>query len=315
MSKLVLASDLLANDVTRRELLRSYRKIHRNVYAPDAMELTPQDRAMAAWLWSGRCATASGLSAAALLGSKWVPAGAPAELVRSQHPAPSGIVAHKDTLADDEVMVVDGVSCTTVERTAYDLGRRLHFSQGLAQVDALLNATGTVYSDVARIAVRYPGARNIRRLRDVLAVADGGAESPQESQVRLILIRGGIPRPITQIRIGWRRIDMGWPQYKVGVEYDGMQHWQDPAQHGGDIERLEFFAGLGWRIVRVVAEHVRDNPQGIVHRAEAALRAAGWTGDLMPSRVGLPTPRPGKMRRQPNFRRQLEDGQWRLLGA
>lgn len=24
------------------------------------------------------------------------------------------------------------------------------------------------------------------------------------------------------------RIDMGWPEWKVGVEYDGEQHWTNP---------------------------------------------------------------------------------------
>jgi len=28
-----------------------------------------------------------------------------------------------------------------------------------------------------------------------------------------------------------RRIDMGWPEWKVGVEYEGEQHWTDPKQY------------------------------------------------------------------------------------
>ena len=31
-------------------------------------------------------------------------------------------------------------------------------------------------------------------------------------------------------------------EWKVGVEYDGEQHWTDPAIHAGDIERLEYLA-------------------------------------------------------------------------
>ena len=69
---------------------------------------------------------------------------------------------------------------------------------------------------------------------------------------------------------------MGWPQWKVGVEYDGPQHWNDPRHHYDDVGRQEFFAASGWRIVRVVAEHVRRDPAGIVARADGALRAAGW---------------------------------------
>ena len=285
MPKLFIATEALAaGAVTRRELAHRYTKVYRNVYTPGGLELTAADRAVAAWMWSGRTATVAGLSAAALLGSKWVPAEAPAELVRSQHRAPSGIVVRKDTIADDEARVVGGASCTTVARTAFDIGRRLPFEQGLIRVDALLNATRVPVAELLEVAARYPGARNVRQLRRILDLADGGAESPQETRVRLVLIAGSLPRPDTQIPIRdaagrvVRRIDMGWPQWTVGVEYDRGQHWTDPDIHAADIDRLEFLAELGWRIVRVSAVHLRCDKPGIVRRAEHALRSAGWPG-------------------------------------
>jgi len=288
MPRLVLATEVLDGDMTRRELLRIYRKVHRNVYARRNVDLTARDQAIAAWMWSGRTATLSGLSAAAMLGSKWVPDDCNAELVRTQHAAPAGIVAHKDDLLAGETTQLDGITCTTVGRTGFDLGRRLPFSQGLIHVEALLNANGASYSDIAAVAVQHPGARNIRRLREVLSIADAGAESPQETRVRLILIRGGLPRPVTQIWVGNRRVDMGWPEYKVGVEYDGPQHWTDEGIFG-DVERLQFLAENGWRIVRVVAQHVRQHPQRIVDRAADAMYAAGWPGPLRPTGVGFLT--------------------------
>lgn len=296
MSQLVIGTEFLASGTaTRREFDRTHRKIHRNVYAPRDMQLTAGDRAQAAWLWSDRTAVASGYSAAALHGSRWIPQDAPAELVGTQYPAPAGIVVHQDEVADDEIVTASGVPCTSVARTGFDLGRRLPFTEGLAQVDALLNATGAPMSAIAGVAARYPGSRNIRRLRDLLTIADGGAESPLESRARLILIRGGLPRPETQIPVGWRRVDMGWRKWRVGVEYDGRQHWDSQKQYEADIARLEYLAAMGWRIVRVVAEHLR-NPGLIVERAEQALRAAGWQGVLTPSRIGLLTPRPARMR-------------------
>ena len=138
-------------------------------------------------------------------------------------------------IADDEIIDRSGVSCTTIARTGFDLGRRLECDEGLIRVEALLNATHASVADTWAIAVKHPGARHIRRFRKVIAIADPGAESPQETRLRLVLLRGGLPRPTTQIRVGWRRIDMGWPEWKVGVEYDGQQHWNDPKQHGGDI--------------------------------------------------------------------------------
>jgi very-short-patch-repair endonuclease len=278
--ELIVATDALSTGrFTRRELMRRCDRVYRNVYVAKGATLTACDRAVAAWLSSGRQATMAGMSAAALLGSRWVPADAPAEFLGTHHRAPVGIVAHSGRVPADEIRLVTGIRCTTAERTAYDLGRRLPFVEGLIRVDALMNATGIGVEAIAAIAERYPGARRVRRLRRVLDLADGGAESPQETRVRLLLIRGGLPRPVTQIQVGRRRVDMGWPQWKVGVEYDGVQHWEDPRQHRGDVERLEFFAASGWRIVRVVADHVRREQHGsneIVVRAEKALSDAGW---------------------------------------
>jgi hypothetical protein len=285
VAKLIMADEALASGVvTRRELGRRYVKVHRNVYARRGVELTAADRAVAAWMWSGRQATLAGVSAAAMLGVRWMPDDGPAELARSQHRRPPGIVVHTGAIRDDESCEVRGISCTTAARTAYDLGRRCPFTLGLVRVDAVLAATAVSVADVAAIMRRNPGARHIRRLRSILEIADGGAESPQESRLRLLLIRAGLPRPVTQIPIRnaagrvVRRIDMGWPEWKVGVEYDGAQHWTDPQQYAGDIDRLEFFADLGWRMVRVSANHLRYQADGIVGRAVAALQAAGRPG-------------------------------------
>jgi very-short-patch-repair endonuclease len=176
---------------------------------------------------------------------------------------------------DDEVCEVDGMRCTAAARTAYDFGRRLPLNTAVIRIDALLNATQVPLSRVEAVAQRYPGARNVRRLHSALALVDAGAESPPETRLRLLLVRAELPRPVTQIPVGRRRIDMGWPEYLVGVEYDGEQHWTDPDRYADDIERLEFLASRGWLIVRVSARHLRYDARGVVVRVRQALRSRG----------------------------------------
>ncbi|MEV3901953.1 DUF559 domain-containing protein [Mycobacterium sp. NPDC050551] len=270
--RLIVATEALADGgLTRRDLMRSYRKQHRNVYVRADAELSALDRARAAWLWSGRRATLVGHSAAAALGSRWLDADAPVELAHSRRPGARGILVHSGMIREDELCLRYGMRCTTPARTAYDLARRLPLDQGVIRVDALLNATGVTVADVAAVAHRYPGARGARLVRDVLDVADGGAESPQETRLRLLIVRSGIPRPVTQIKEGNRRIDMGWPDAKVGAEYDGKQHWTDPDEHARDIERLEFLASRGWLIVRVSARQLNQRPASVVQRVRTAL--------------------------------------------
>jgi very-short-patch-repair endonuclease len=276
---LITATEALASGaLTRRDLRRRYTKVHRNVYAKAGQKLSALDKAHAAWLWSERRATLVGHSAAALLGSKWVPAELAPELVHSRRGVPKGITIRSNGIRDDEMCTVGAIRCTTPARTAYDLGRRLPFEEAVIRVDALLNATGVQLSEVEQIALRYPGARGIRDLRHVLEFADGGAESPQETRLRLLLVQSGLPRPQTQIPVvhgrNRRRIDMGWPEYLVGVEYDGEQHFESAVDYENDIDRLEFLAERGWTIVRVSARQLRFERPNIVARVNRALAKA-----------------------------------------
>jgi very-short-patch-repair endonuclease len=68
---------------------------------------------------------------------------------------------------------------------------------------------------------------------------------------------------------------MGWETWKVGVEYDGVHHWDNATQRSRDIDRIAELEALGWRIVRVSAELLRDRPSTVVARVRVALRAAG----------------------------------------
>ncbi|HKP44887.1 hypothetical protein [Mycobacterium sp.] len=272
MDDLIVASEALAAGMVTRQTLRTrYIKVHYNVYARKGLELNAVDRARAAWLWSRRTATLVGHSAAAMHGTQWLPDDAPAEIAYARQPAPPGILIHRGTIADDEICLRQSIFCTTSARTAYDIGRRMSGDTAIVRIDALLNATRCTVEEVERIADRYPGARGMRSLRKALDLADGGAESPKETELRLLLVRDGLPRPVTQIRVGRRRVDMGWPEWKVGVEYDGEQHWTNPGQHADDIERLEYLAAQRWIIVRVSARQLRYDRVGILRRVRGPL--------------------------------------------
>lgn len=272
---------LTAGTLSRHQLRTRYTAVYRNVYVPRGSVLTTVAKARAAWLWSGRRATVVGLSAAAVHGSRWIDAKLPAELnQRSQH-ATRGIVLHCDTLIADEVTVVRGLPVTTPARTAFDLGRRRGVTLAVIRLDALMRACGLAADDVELLVKRHGGARGVVQLRKALALADAGAESPQETRTRLVLTRAGLAPERTQIdvydREGYHvgRVDMGWERWKVGVEYDGVQHWIDPRQRDRDIDRSAELEALGWRIVRVSADMLRNRPDTLVARTRRALREAG----------------------------------------
>lgn len=271
---------LTAGTVTRYQLKTSFEPVHRNVYIRKGEALTPVTRAVAAWLWSGRRAVIAGLSAAALHKTKWIDDHLPAELNRASRDKTRGIILHSDALEDDDVVDCGGIRLTTPVRTAYDLGRRRGLLTALIRVDALARATDLKAADVALLAEQHRGARGIVQLRRVLRLMDAGSESPQETHTRLALVSAGLPRPQTQIVVTdagrfVARLDMGWEEYLVGVEFDGAQHWTDPVQRTRDIDRLAELEELGWRIVRVSAEMLRQRPHAMIGRIREALRSAG----------------------------------------
>jgi len=258
-SEAVSAGELGVNDLRRR-----YRRLLPDVYGSLTAEPTLCDRITASWLWTGRAGVIAGAAASALLGAKWVDVDTPVELIWANNRAATGVVTRRDTLLDGETTVRAGVSLTTAERTAFDLARRGSIGHAVARLDALARATPFKPADVLELAHRHPHVRGLRRVDRVLDLIDAGAESPKETWLRLLLIRGGYPRPQTQIPLigpdGYPiyRLDMGWQDKLIAVEYDGDDH-REKSRWRSDIVRSEYIAHLRWKHIRVVAgEHEAD---------------------------------------------------------
>ncbi|OBB35470.1 hypothetical protein [Mycobacterium sp. 852002-51961_SCH5331710] len=268
--------------ISERTMRRLYTPLYPNVYVPRDFTVSAPERARAAWLWSKRRGIVSGLSAAAVLGSKWVDAGLPAELIHDNRRPPTGLVVRTERALPDELVSIAGMPITDPARTAFDLGRHLK-SRVLAvqRLDALANATGLKHVDVEAVITTHPGARGLPRLRRVLPLMDGGAESPQETVARLALVDAGLPAPQTQVRVfdEYRqfvaRLDMAYPDLLVGIEYDGSQHWTDPRVRQRDIDKQFALTELGWVIVRVSRDLLQHRRTTYVARVEGALRARG----------------------------------------
>ncbi|AQA04375.1 hypothetical protein BVC93_20295 [Mycobacterium sp. MS1601] len=265
-----LASEALAAGLLNRHALRTRcRPLLPGVYIDRSMVATLYDRTEAAWLWSRRQGVIAGAAAAALYGARWVDNSCDVDLFHSSTKPPSGVRVHRGRLFPEEKRTVSGMLVTSPARTGFDLARL-----GLvADVDALLKATGVTVADIDAVAGSHRGSPRLRLLEQVLAHVDAGAESPRESWLRLLLQRNGFPPVETQIEVRDEfghfvaRLDMGWKELKVAVEYDGDQHRTDRKQYVRDIRRIEEVQLLGWAVVRVFKE---DSEAQIVRAVRAA---------------------------------------------
>jgi len=269
---------VLQGKLSPYQLRTGFRSICPNVYLSDYSVPSLRQRSEAAWLWSGRRGVLAGLAAAALHGSNWIDNRGPIELIwRNPHP-PAGVITRNQRLDGDEITHVARLPVTTPARTAYDLARRLPRGEAVARLDALMHATPFSVEDVLLLTKRYPAARGLRRLRAALPLVDGGAASPKETWLRLLITDAGIPVPTTQIPVheNWRLVgvlDLGWEKYQVAVEYDGDHHRSDRRQYVRDQRRLRKLKAMGWIIIRVIAE---DTPEDVIRRVREALAARGY---------------------------------------
>jgi hypothetical protein len=274
MGTVFLGSEALKrNEVTWGQLRWKYRAIYPDVYTPRLAAPSLYTNTVAAWLWSRRRGPITGRAAAALHGALWVDEATPIELLWVNNRPPDGIIARNDHFAYDDVMEMYDMSVATPPRAAYDLGRYLPRDAAVVHLDALARATGLAADHVAPLIERYKGARGIRGLRTAVDLMDGGAQSPKETWLRLLLIDAGYPRPTTQIPVfeggghAFAYLDMGWEDVMITVEYDGDQHRTDRIRYTWDVIRLRRVKQVGWHHIKVIAE---DRPRDILARVAEA---------------------------------------------
>ncbi|TRW86117.1 hypothetical protein FK535_06420 [Mycolicibacterium sp. 018/SC-01/001] len=260
MGEAIIGSEAIAaGAITRGALRWNYSAIYPDVYVPNGTTPTLAVRTEGAWLWSHRRGVVTGRAAAALHGARWVDGAAPVELLWANSNPPPGIITRRGPIADDEITTLAGVSVANPARTGLDLGRYLPRTAAVAHLDALARVTQVSAAEILTLTYRYRGRHGVRRCREALASMNAGAQSPQETRLRLLLVDSGFPEPRTQIPVAdaWGRtfayLDMGWQDVMIAVEYDGDQHRTDTAQYRWDARRSRMLANSDWLVIRVMA--------------------------------------------------------------
>lgn len=195
-------------------------------------------------------------------------------------PRTRGVIGHtvQDGLAS--VVIVDGMRVVSAVDAWCELGSVLTVDELVVAGDRLLARKSPLCSrgDLERAVREFTGRRGVRKLRVALVDVRAGVDSPKESELRLAIVRSGLPEPAVNIPILNRfgaEIALGdlvYEGYKVLVEYDGEQHRLDDRQYARDVERLAALAAEKWIVVRVLQ---RQMPSA-ASRVRSALHEAGW---------------------------------------
>jgi len=170
----------------------------------------------------------------------------------------AGVRCYQTDLEPDDLMSIQGTPCTTPTRTATDLLRWLSPPMGLAGADALAAAGYIDQAEVSAMLERWPGHPFIKQARRLSSWIEPLSESFGETWLRLRILEAGFPRPLAQIPIFDSRgrvvfrLDLGWPERRIGIEYDGVEFHSDRASQLADLKRRERLARqFGWHVVGV----------------------------------------------------------------
>lgn len=204
-----------------------------------------------------------------------------------------GVHHHVGSLTSADIVWRGGVPATRPARAVVESASIGSLESGLVIADSALHL-GLTTADELRATLEsmddWPGARTAC---GVVSFADGGAESPGESRLRLLMDRQGLPRPTLQHdvfdasgHVG--RVDFLFADEHTIVEFDGrVKYAGDPAASADAVYREKLredrLRELGYEVVRVswsdladparVALRIRQAFERARRRRASALRA------------------------------------------
>jgi hypothetical protein len=186
-----------------------------------------------------------------------------------------GLVVHRRDGAP--LAMIDGRPATAPAWTAVEVARALRRPRALATLDAALRSGACDRGELTLAAIAQAGRRGIVAVRDLVPLAAAAAESPMESEARLMMIDGGLAIPELQYEVIDRsgrlwRLDFAWPDAKVAVEYDGFDFHNSPDALRRDRQKRAALLELGWVLISIVLDDVRRRPYETVSRIKFELR-------------------------------------------
>jgi hypothetical protein len=253
------------------------RRPHHGLYAPPAEDLVDRARVLLHALPDYACFSYQ--TAAQLYGFGVLPDARLHVVVPAGMPLPDlkGVASHQALLPFEPVQLF-ALPCVSAARCAVDLARTARRHDALAALDAALRARATNPDALASEVARHARLRGIRQARELIPLADPGAECRQESHLRLVLLDAKLPAPEPQLWIPDDsgdlrfRLDLGWRKQRVGAEYDGASHL-DRDRMRNDRERHNWLETRGWRMRYFTDRDLYRRPALIVATMRSALTA------------------------------------------
>ena len=196
---------------------------------------------------------------------------APIELTKDRGLSRAGgpwLVHTSSMLTPADYTMVKGLPVTTLARTVIDLGR-VFDDDVLEQVldDAFRKGLTQRSLDDALDRLQRPGPSGTGNIIRILSRPDRIGPLPDSKFERLVeraCVQAGLPVPQRQLVVRdaegriVARLDMAWPEAMLGVEADSVGYHGTGTRIRSDNRRDLLLASLGWEMVYVGWDHLRD---------------------------------------------------------
>ena len=200
-----------------------------------------------------------------------------------------GVVGHRASPHIDEVVRVEGVAMSAPHRMWFECAAELSADGLVILGDSLVrnprpgfegrarpHTTVEALRTTIRRHVRAPGRTKARQAVEWVRV---GADSAQETLLRLAILRAGLPEPELQVPADSTRstspcADLAYRRWRLAIQYDGAYHF-DAARAKTDRRVDRLFRAHGWTVLRYFDADARENFAGAVREIAQILEQRG----------------------------------------
>jgi very-short-patch-repair endonuclease len=181
---------------------------------------------------------------------------------RHRHP---GIASHRANLVPADRAVHKAIPVTSPARTLADLAHCLPLDELLRAVREAQYLKLYDSKAIEDVLTRRP-SKHLRALLPALVT-----QSEMEQRFLRICTSYALPTPQRQYRIGAKRYDFAWPDWRVVVETDGWQAHGTPYAFQADRTQSNRLQVIGWLVLRFTWEDLTRRPRHVAATVRAAL--------------------------------------------
>jgi hypothetical protein len=188
------------------------------------------------------------------------------------------------TLAAEDFATRNGIPVTALPRTLLDLAEVVSFGRLERAVEQADRMQLLDLAAIDGVCARNPGRRGLRPLRGLLVRFRGAPDVRSELERRFLDLcrRYGIPQPATNVVVAGLVVDAFWPREGLVAELDGYRWHRGRSAFEEDRRRTAILELAGYRVLRITARRLADEPAELAADVRAYLAMAEGGSRMAP---------------------------------